>query len=112
MLMYITNFLFMLILALGIVYLMPPVELMAVLPELSKVTMKSGFFNGLISIFIYLGRPLLWPPALRIIMGLIVTFGTWFLVFFGFMAATVRQSDKGFRVELVTGSKKKPEKRE
>ncbi|MGI6318595.1 MAG: putative ABC transporter permease subunit [Dethiobacteria bacterium] len=112
MLMYITNFLFMLILALGIVYLMPPVELMAVLPELSKVTMKSSFFNGLISIFIYLGRPLLWPSALRIIMGLIVTFGTWFLVFFGFMAATVRQSDKGFRVELVTGSKKKPEKRE
>jgi ABC-2 type transport system permease protein len=28
-------------------------------------------------------------------------------MFFGFMAATVRQSRKGFRVELVAGKKKK-----
>lgn len=112
MLMYISNLFFMLALALGVVYLMPPVELMAVLPELPKVTMKSGLFNGLISILIYLSRPLLWPPTLRVIMGLAVTFGVWSLVFFGFMAATVRQSNKGFRIELVTGSKKKPKKRE
>jgi ABC-2 type transport system permease protein len=107
LMMYIVNLIFMLILALGVVYLMPPVELMTVLPELSSVTMKSGFFNGLISIFIYLSRPLLWTLPLRIIMGIAVAFGAWALVFFGFMAATVRQSKKGFRVELVTGGKKK-----
>jgi ABC-2 type transport system permease protein len=44
-------------------------------------------------------------------MGIIVSFGAWALVFFGFMAATVRQSKKGFRVELVTGSKQKRSKR-
>jgi len=109
LMMYIVNLIFMLALALGVVYLMPPLELMAVLPELSSVTMKSGFFNGLISIFIYLSRPLLWISPLRVIMGIIVAFGTWTLVFFGFMAATVRQSKKGFRVELVTWSKKKRE---
>jgi len=105
--MYIVNLIFMLILALGVVYLMPPVELMTVLPDLSSVTMKSRFFNGLISIFIYLSMPLLWIPPLRIIMGLAVAFGAWAMVFFGFMAATVRQSKKGFRVELMTGGKKK-----
>lgn len=111
LMMYIVNLIFMLILALGIVYLMPPVELMTVLPELSSVKMKSGFFNGLISIFIFLSKPLLWTAPLRIIMGIVVSFGAWALVFFGFMAATVRQSKKGFRVELVTGSKKKRSKR-
>jgi ABC-2 type transport system permease protein len=107
MLMYIINLLFMLVLALGMVYLMPPAELLAVLPELPTVTMKSGFFNGLIRTFIYLSRPLLWTPSLRGLMGLAVAFGAWALVFFGFMAATVHQSRKGFRVEIVTTAKKK-----
>jgi len=48
---------------------------------------------------------------LRILLGIIVTGGVWALMFFGFMAATVRQSRKGFRVELVTGGKKKRSKK-
>ncbi len=107
MLMYIVNLLFMLVLALGMVYLMPPEELLTVLPELPSITMKSGFFNGLIRVLLYLSRPLLWTPSLRGLMGLAVAFGAWALVFFGFMSATVRQSNKGFRVEIVTGSKKR-----
>jgi len=31
--------------------------------------------------------------------------GVWAAFFFGFMAATVRQSRKGFRVEIVTAAK-------
>ncbi len=110
-LMYIINLLFMVILALGMVYLMPPAELLAVLPELPDITMRSAFFNGLIKTAIYLSRPLLWTPSLRVIMGVAVAIGAWALVFFGFMAATVRQSNKGFRVEIVTGSKKKQKKK-
>lgn len=107
LLMYLINLLFMLVLALGMVYLMPPAELLAALPELPTVTMQSAFFNGLIRTFIFLSRPLLWAPYYRVLVGLAVALGSWALIFFGFMALTVRQSNKGFRVEIVTGSKKK-----
>jgi ABC-2 type transport system permease protein len=39
-------------------------------------------------------------------MGVLVTVGMWSGIFFGFMAATVHQSRKGFRVEIVTNNKK------
>ena len=37
---------------------------------------------------------------------LLVTFASWSLFFFGFMAATVRQSLKGLRVEILPTSEK------
>ncbi len=109
-LMYLINIAFMLFLAFGMVLLMPPPELIAVLPELKSVTMNSAFFNNIVRLVIFITRPLNWPSFWRTLTGLIVVFGTWSSVFFGFMAATVRQSRKGFRVELVTGSKKKLKK--
>ncbi|MCR3921928.1 MAG: hypothetical protein NUK65_05325 [Firmicutes bacterium] len=110
MLMYILNLLFMLVLALGMVYLIPPVELVAVLQQLPPVPTEAGFLNVLARFFFSISRPLLWKTLPRVLMGLTVALGSWALVFFGFMAATVRQSRKGFRVELVTGTKKKPKK--
>ncbi|EEG78474.1 putative ABC transporter permease subunit [Dethiobacter alkaliphilus] len=105
--MYLVNLLFMLILGIGMVYLIPPEELITVLHTLPPVPAEGGFLNNLARFFFFISRPLLWEPYLRVSMGIAVALGSWALVFFGFMAATVRQSRKGFRVEIITGSKKK-----
>lgn len=101
MLMYVINLFFIGLLALGMVYIVGPTELIAILKTLPPITFEGGFK----SVFIYglylLSRPLLWPELWRILLGIIVTGGVWSAMFFGFMAATVRQSRKGFRVELV-----------
>lgn len=110
MLMYFINFGFIFVLAIGLVYLIPPAELVAALQELPAVTLSGGFLNIVLYGIYLITRPLLWAPAFRILTGIIVAGGTWSLVFFGFMAATVRQSRKGFRVELVTGGKSKARK--
>ncbi|KGP74808.1 hypothetical protein JT05_13810 [Desulfosporosinus sp. Tol-M] len=107
MLMYIVNLLFILFLALGLSYLIPPGELVAIITNLPPLKFEGGFLSALIYGLYLLSRPLMWSATLRIILGIIVTGGVWSLIFFGFMVATVRQSRKGFRVELVTGSKKK-----
>ena len=107
MLMYLINLFFILILALGMVYLFRPNELISVLQQLPPITFEGGLRSGIIYGFYLLSRPLLWPATWRILTGIIVAVGVWSLMFFGFMAATVRQSRKGFRVELVTGRKKK-----
>ncbi|HHX77183.1 MAG TPA: hypothetical protein GX697_02360, partial [Firmicutes bacterium] len=106
-LMYLINMAFMLFLAFGMVLLAPPPELVAVLPELGSFPMDGSFSSKIVKLVIFVTTPLSWPSIWRIITGLIVVFGTWSAVFFGFMAVTVRQSRKGFRVELVTGSRRK-----
>jgi len=102
---------FTLLLALGLTYIFLPDELVAILRDLPPVTFEGGFLSGIIYALYLLSRPLLWSTTLRILLGIIVTGGVWALMFFGFMAATVRQSRKGFRVELVTGGKKKRSKK-
>jgi len=107
MFMYLINLFFILFLALGMIYLFPPDELTSILQKLPHITFEGGFLSGIIYGLYLLSRPLFWPTTMRILLGIIVTGGVWSLMFFGFMSATVRQSRKGFRVELVTGRKKK-----
>ncbi len=107
LIMYLINSFFILLLALGLTYIFLPDELVASLRELPPVTFKGDFLSGLAYGLYLLSRPLLWTITWRILLGIIVTGGVWSLMFFGFMAATVRQSRKGFRVEIVTSNKKK-----
>ena len=109
--MYLINLFFILLLAVGIVYLFRPSELVSLLQELPPITFEGGFLSAVLYVLYLLSRPLLWPTTLRILMGTIVTGSVWLVMFLGFMAATVRQSRKGFRVEIVTGRKKKFRKR-
>jgi ABC-2 type transport system permease protein len=109
--MYLINFVFILFLALGIVYLFRPSELVTILQGLPPITFQGGFKSGVLYVLYLLSRPVLWPSAFRILMGIIMTVGVWSVMFFGFMAATVRQSRKGFRVEIITGGKKNRWKR-
>ena len=105
--MYLINLFFIVLLALGLIYLFHPLELVSMLQELPTVTFEGGLLSGLIYALYLLSRPLLWSTTMRILLGIIVTSGVWSIMFFGFMAGTVRQSRKGFQVELITGRKKK-----
>lgn len=107
LLMYLINLFFVCIVALGLTYIFLPDELVEILRGLPPVTYEGGLWSGIIYGFYLLSRPLLWTTTWRIILGITVAGGVWALMFFGFMAATVHQSRKGFRVELVTGGKKK-----
>ncbi|AET67130.1 hypothetical protein Desor_1473 [Desulfosporosinus orientis DSM 765] len=104
--MYLINLFFILFLALGLTYLFLPDELVAALREFPAVTYEGGLLSGLFYGIYLLSRPLLWSNTWRIFLGVIVTGGVWAVMFFGFMAATVRQSRKGFRVEIIAGKKK------
>lgn len=105
LLMYVINLFYIGLLALGIVYLVGPTELITVLETLPPVTFEGGFLSAIAYGFYLLTRPFFWPEIWRILLGIIVTGGIWCAMFFGFMAATVRQSRKGFRVELVRRKK-------
>ncbi|NLI94104.1 MAG: hypothetical protein GX434_18475 [Peptococcaceae bacterium] len=105
--MYVVNLLFLLFLAFGLCYLFPPAELVSIVKNLPPAAFKGGFRSGIVYGLYYLSRPLLWPAPWRTLVGIMMAGGGWSLIFFGFMAATVRQSKKGFRVELVTGVKKR-----
>jgi ABC-2 type transport system permease protein len=107
MIMCFINLFFMLFLALGLIYLFPPGELVAILSELSPVPFKGGFLGWVNYGFYIISRPLMWAPPLRVFLGILITGGVWSLVFFGFMTATVRQSRKGFRVKIVTTGRNK-----
>lgn len=104
--MYLINLFFLLLLALGLTYLFLPGELVAVLREFPAVSYEGGLLSVLFYVIYLLSRPLLWSSAWRVFLGVAVTGGVWAVMFFGFMAATVRQSRKGFRVEIVAGGKK------
>ena len=47
MIMSLVNLLFMLLLAFGLLYLIPPAELIAVVPYLYEISPKGGFAGGL-----------------------------------------------------------------
>ena len=107
LLMYLINFIFILILGLGLLYLMPPAELTAALRGLPPVTYKGGIGSAFLYAFYLLSRPLFWAPVIRCLLGILIAAGVWSAGFFGFMAATVRQSRKGFRVQLVSGGRRR-----
>ncbi|MGI6098051.1 MAG: putative ABC transporter permease subunit [Dethiobacteria bacterium] len=112
LLMYLINLFFIALIAVGVLYLFPPAELLTVLQELPAPPPFSWTFSNIfIYIFYLLSRPLTWSPNARVLTGLVVTAVIWTTVFFSFLALTVRQSLKGFRVEIVTTSKKKSRKR-
>lgn len=106
-LMYLINLVFIIMTAFGLIFIFPPAELLALLPELPPLSFTWGFPDTLLYLLYLLSKPLLWPPLPRALFGVIVTIGIWTSVFFNFMAATVRQSRKGFRVEIITTTKKK-----
>lgn len=104
--MLLLNLILIVLMSAGLLYIFAPAELMIALQSLPPLSFSwsfSGFFSYL---FYALTRPYFWAPAWRIITGAAVTAGIWSAFFFGFMAATVRQSRKGFRVEIVTAAKK------
>ncbi len=106
MIMFLVNLVFILFLSIGIAYIFRPYEVIAVLEQLPPVTYEGGFLSGIIYVLYIISRPLLWPAWAGVLMGVLVTVGMWSGIFFGFMAATVHQSRKGFRVEIVTNNKK------
>jgi ABC-2 type transport system permease protein len=108
--MYLINLVFILFLALGLTYIFRPTELTAVLGQLPPVTYEGGFLSALTYGLYLLSRPLLWSTWAGVLMGILVAGGVWSVMFFGFMAATVSQSRKGFRVEIVTSKKKKKDR--
>ncbi len=93
--------------ALGLLYIFPPVMLVDLLQELPAPAFQWSVIEILNYIIYLLSRPLFWGTGFRLLAGIIFTAGIWAAVFFGFMAATVHQSRKGFRVEIVTSAKKK-----
>lgn len=107
LLMYLVNLLFIGVLALCLVYTFPPQGLLAFVGELPPAPFVWGFPETLIYLLFLILAPLRWPPAARIGLGLLFTLSLWLAVFFSFMKATVRQSLKGLRVELVTSTGKK-----
>ncbi len=105
--MYITNFLFLILLGLSLCYLFPPAELITMVKSIPVLRFEGGFQSAVLYVLYLLSRPFLWPEAFRVFLGIVLTGGVWSLIFFGFMRATVRQSLKGFRVEYVSNKKNK-----
>jgi ABC-2 type transport system permease protein len=105
--MYLINLLFLLLLAFGLLYLIPPAEITAAVPYLHQLSPKGGFLKALHAFAVLISKPLLWDKPFRILIGILVTGGIWSAFFFGFLAATIRQNKKGIRVEPFVSNKKK-----
>ncbi|NLA11337.1 MAG: hypothetical protein GX883_04355 [Firmicutes bacterium] len=106
-LMFLFNLILLVLLSAGMLYIFAPAELTGLLEQLPPVDFNwslSGVFLYLLSMLI---RPFSWAPPWRIVTGAAAAGAIWSAFFFGFMAATVRQSQKGFRVELVITAKKR-----
>lgn len=105
-LMFLLNLVLILFMSAGLLLIFAPVELTAVLLQLPPVSFSWGFPETLLYLLSLLIRPFHWTPLWRITAGVIITGAVWAASFFGFMAATVRQSRKGFQVELIVSAKK------
>jgi len=104
-LMYLLNLVLIALMSLGLLYIFTPAELTDLLREMPPISFSWSFPGLLLYFFYLLTRPFFWAPLWRIVTGVGVAGGVWAAFFFGFMAATVRQSRKGFRVEIVTAAK-------
>lgn len=105
--MYLINLLFIALLAVCLLYIFPPGELLAQVGQLPPVPFAWDFPEILFWFLSLLLVPMRWAPAVRTAFGLLLAGSFWLAVFLGFMKATVRQSLKGFRVELVTAAGRK-----
>ena len=103
--MYLINLIFILFLSVGILIITRPIELVSLIEQLPPVAFEWGFIS-IITYGLYLiTRPLLWPAWAGVLTGVLITAVVWATMFFGFMAATVSQSRKGFKVEIVSSKK-------
>jgi len=107
MVMGLINLVFMLLLGIGLAYVFTPVELLLPLLVEFSPPFEGGIAGLLLWVLYLLTRPMLWPDLIKTGFGVVIAGGVWAAVFFGFMAATVRQSRKGFSVEIITSSRKK-----
>lgn len=107
LIMYLINLVFVILLALCLLYLFPPEEILAGAPNLTKVDPPGGFLGVLFVLVRFAAKPLLWAKPLRILYGIFVTGGIWAVFFFGFLTATIRQAKKGVHIEPVVVTKKK-----
>lgn len=105
-LMFLLNLILLALMALGLLMVFAPAELTALLRQLPPVAFEWSFSGVILYALSLLARPFSWAPLWRIITGIAVTGGIWAAFFLGFMTATVHQSRKGFRVELITGARK------
>ncbi|UWG95442.1 hypothetical protein LPY66_10945 [Dehalobacter sp. DCM] len=106
MIMYLINLFFILLLAVSLCYFFPPAELVLLIQGLPTPTLHAQIGSVIGYVLYFLSRPVLWPAVWRIVLGILLTVGIWSLIFFSFMAATVRQSRKGFHVQIVTSQKR------
>lgn len=104
--MFLFNLILIALMSAGLLYIFAPAELTNLLQKLPPVVFSWNFSKIMLYLLSLLIRPFFWAPAWRIITGAAVTGGVWATFFFGFMTATVRQSRKGFQVEIVTAAKK------
>lgn len=105
--MYLINLLFLLLLGLSLCYLFPPAELISIVGSIPVLKLEGGFLSAVLYGLYLMSRPFLWPEVYRVMLGIALTGGVWSLIFFVFMSATVRQSQKGFEVEYVSTKKNK-----
>ena len=94
------------LLALCLIYTFSPDSLTALAQQLPPFAFAWNIKDAFLWFIYNISRPLFWAPTVRILFGLTITLVVWAAVFFGFMHATVRQSRKGFTVQLVSGFKK------
>ena len=104
--MFLFNLILIALMSAGLLYIFAPAELTNLLQKLPPVVFSWNFSKIMLYLLSLLIRPFFWAPAWRIITGAAVTGGVWATFFFGFMTATVRQSRKGFQVEIITAPKK------
>lgn len=108
LLMALLNMLFMLPIGLGLVYLFPPAEIVILLNAFPASILGGGSPGFFLKTLYLLSRPLFWSAVPRVLIGTAISGGVWAAVFFGFLAGTVHQSQKGFKVEIITARRKKP----
>ncbi len=105
-LMFLLNLILILLMSGGLCIMFAPAELARLLQGIAPVPFTWSFPGLPLYLLSLLLRPFSWAPFWRTASGAAITGGIWAAFFFGFMAATVRQSRKGFHVEIVTTSKR------
>jgi ABC-2 type transport system permease protein len=106
-LMFLLNLVLIVLLSVGLLYIFAPAELTGALQLLPSVEFNWSFSGVLLYLLSRLIHPFTWAPPWRIITGAAAAGAIWSAFFFGFIAATVRQSRKGFQVEILTAAKKR-----
>jgi ABC-2 type transport system permease protein len=75
LLMYLINFLFILVMGISLCYLFPPQELVLVVSTFSAPSLEGNFFSILLYGIYLLSRPVLWSEIFRIPLGIVLTGG-------------------------------------